>query len=92
MALYYRFKDADIDKIIAEKHGCQKNPHNYAAKKTDLLKQKLTADVCCDHASIERLQEDIHALEERAENLIKPLKAPSLKFVTLWLRMHYDFL
>ena len=71
MALDYRFKDADIDKIVAEKQRFQKNPHNYAAKKTELLKQMLAAKDCGDDASAERLQKQIDALEQRAEELHK---------------------
>ncbi|XP_060590462.1 RNA polymerase-associated protein RTF1 homolog [Ruditapes philippinarum] len=67
----FKFKDADIEKIVAEKQRFKKNPHNYALKKTDLLKQREEAVLKGDHEMTIKFQQELDSLEERAEDLDK---------------------
>ncbi|KAK3093788.1 hypothetical protein FSP39_020238 [Pinctada imbricata] len=68
-ALNYKFKDDDIEEIIQEKQKFKKNPHNYAVKKTLLLKQKEMADLEGDTASQYKIQQELEELESRATEL-----------------------
>lgn len=70
-AFSYQFKDEDIETIISEKQRFKKNPHNYAVKKTALLKQKEMAEVEGDSEKAEDLKGQLDELEERAEELDK---------------------
>ena len=68
-ALNYKFKENDIEEIVAEKQRFKKNPHNYAVKKTILMKQKEMADMEGDVAEQGKLQQELEDLEERASEL-----------------------
>lgn len=65
----YKFKDDDVDNIVAEKQRFKKNPHNYAIKKTQLLKSREMADLVGDHEKSQKLQAELDELEERADQL-----------------------
>lgn len=65
----YKFKENDIEEIVAEKQRFKKNPHNYAVKKTILLKQKEMADLEGDADKQSKLQQELEELEERAAEL-----------------------
>ncbi|KAH3850855.1 RNA polymerase-associated protein RTF1 homolog [Dreissena polymorpha] len=67
----YKYNEDDIDKIVAEKKRFKKNPHNYALKKTDLLKLRDQAELNGDLEQQIQYQQDLDALEERAEDLDK---------------------
>ncbi|XP_061172427.1 RNA polymerase-associated protein RTF1 homolog [Saccostrea echinata] len=68
-ALNYKFKENDIEEIVAEKQKFKKNPHNYAIKKTLLLKQKEAADLEGDTAAQYKISQELEELEERANEL-----------------------
>ncbi|XP_048734690.1 RNA polymerase-associated protein RTF1 homolog [Ostrea edulis] len=68
-AMNYKFKENDIEEIVAEKQKFKKNPHNYAIKKTFLLKQKEMADLEGDTASQYKISQELEELEERANEL-----------------------
>lgn len=68
-ALSYKFKDEEIDEIVKEKQRFKKNPHNYAARKTQLIKTKDMAELKGDRDEVQRLQEELDQLEERATEL-----------------------
>lgn len=68
-ALNYKFKENDIEEIVAEKQKFKKNPHNYAIKKTSLLKQKEMADLEGDTAAQYKISQELEELEERANEL-----------------------
>lgn len=68
-ALNYKFKENDIEEIVAEKQKFKKNPHNYAIKKTFLLKQKEVADLEGDTAAQYKISQELEELEERANEL-----------------------
>lgn len=68
-AVNYHFKEDDVDKILEEKQKFQKNPHNYAVRKTNLLKQKEVAEAQGDTARVTELQQELDDLEERAQEL-----------------------
>lgn len=68
-AMNYKFKENDVDEIVAEKQRFKKNPHNYAVKKTILLKQKEMADMEGDVEKQEKIQQELEELEERANEL-----------------------
>lgn len=67
----YKFKDSDVDKIVAEKSRFKKNPHNYALKKTELLKKREEAEINGHLEETVKFQEELDKLEERAEDLDK---------------------
>ncbi|XP_046351211.1 RNA polymerase-associated protein RTF1 homolog isoform X2 [Haliotis rufescens] len=68
-ALNYKLKENDIEEIVAEKQRFRKNPHNYAVKKTHLLKQKETAELENDQDRLYKVQHELEELEERAVEL-----------------------
>ncbi|XP_052106879.1 RNA polymerase-associated protein RTF1 homolog isoform X2 [Mytilus californianus] len=68
-AANYKFKENDIEEIVAEKQRFKKNPHNYAVKKTILLKQKEMADMEGNVDQQGKLQQELEDLEERATEL-----------------------
>ncbi|XP_069117470.1 RNA polymerase-associated protein RTF1 homolog [Argopecten irradians] len=68
-ALQYKFKENDIEEIVADKLKFKKNPHNYAVKKTLLLKQKEMADIEGDQAGQSKIKQELEQLEERATEL-----------------------
>ena len=65
----YRFTEHDIEAILREKEKFNKNPKNYAVKKTTLMKLKEHADQAGDDVESERIQAEIDQLEERAKEL-----------------------
>ncbi|XP_041352904.1 RNA polymerase-associated protein RTF1 homolog [Gigantopelta aegis] len=65
-AANYSFKDNDIERIVKEIKRFKKNPHNYAMKKTELLKQKETAEIQNEREKAIELQQELDELEERA--------------------------
>ncbi|RUS79876.1 hypothetical protein EGW08_012354 [Elysia chlorotica] len=65
----YKIKDKDIEEIVAEKQKFRKNPHNYAVKKTALIKAKEQADLDNDQARSLKLAQELEDLEERAVEL-----------------------
>lgn len=67
----YKFRDDDVDNIVAEKQRFKKNPHNYAIKKTQLLKSREMAELEGDHEKSQQLQSELDELEERADQLDK---------------------
>ncbi|KAK2156474.1 hypothetical protein LSH36_212g00023 [Paralvinella palmiformis] len=68
-AVNYHFKEDDVDKILEEKQKFQKNPHNYAVRKTNLIKQKEVAEAEGNTTRIAELQQELEDLEERAQEL-----------------------
>ncbi|OWF38612.1 RNA polymerase-associated protein RTF1 homolog [Mizuhopecten yessoensis] len=68
-ALQYKFKENDIEEIVADKLKFKKNPHNYAVKKTLLLKQKEVADIEGDQVGQSKIKQELEQLEERATEL-----------------------
>ncbi|GFS02572.1 RNA polymerase-associated protein RTF1-like protein [Elysia marginata] len=65
----YKIKDKDIEEIVAEKQKFRKNPHNYAVRKTALIKAKEQADLDNDRAKSLKLAQELEDLEERAVEL-----------------------
>ena len=68
-ALSHKFKDSEIDVIIEERQRFRKNPHNYAVRKTQLMKQKDMAEVEGNEERVAELQITLDELEERATEL-----------------------
>lgn len=68
-AINYKFKDGDIEEIVAEKQKFRKNPHNYAMRKTLLLKQRDQAEVEGHKEKARELNRQLEELEERAVEL-----------------------
>lgn len=70
-ALNYQYKESDVETIVSEKQRFKKNPHNYAVRKTLLMKQKEMAEQTGDQATAQRLTSELDQLEERARELDK---------------------
>lgn len=70
-ALNYQYKESDVETIVSEKQRFQRNPHNYAVRKTQLMKQKEMAEQKGDHEEAQRLGGELEQLEERARELDK---------------------
>ncbi|XP_014253424.1 RNA polymerase-associated protein RTF1 homolog [Cimex lectularius] len=70
-AMIYEFKEEDIEKIIKEKERYKTNPHNYAMKKTELMKQRDMAQQRGDEDEARRISQQLLQLEERANELDK---------------------
>ena len=68
-ALSFKFNDDDVDMIVAEKQRFKKNPHNYAARKTQLLKKREMAEMEGKQEDVQQMQEELDQLEERAVEL-----------------------
>lgn len=68
-AMSYEFKEEDIEKIVKEKERFKSTPYNYAMKKTQLMKERDTAQSNGDTAKASELQEELNQLEERAIKL-----------------------
>lgn len=68
-ALAYEFKEEDVEKIVKEKERFKKTPYNYAMKKTQLMKERDTAQAMGDTVKANELQEELNQLEERAAKL-----------------------
>ncbi|XP_050042077.1 RNA polymerase-associated protein RTF1 homolog [Dermacentor andersoni] len=70
-ALNYQYKESDVETIVSEKQRFQRNPHNYAVRKTQLMKQKEMAEQKGDQEETQRLAGELEQLEERARELDK---------------------
>lgn len=70
-ALFYEFKDEDVQKIIEEKNRFRQHPTNYAMKKTCLMKERDAAVLRGDDEIARDLTVQIEELEERASELDK---------------------
>ncbi|XP_013782463.1 RNA polymerase-associated protein RTF1 homolog [Limulus polyphemus] len=70
-ALNYEYREDDIESIVKEKQRFKKNPHNYAMKKTHLLKLKEMAEQNGDEEEAQKLIGELEQLEERAIELDK---------------------
>lgn len=70
-ALNYQYKESDVETIVSEKQRFQRNPRNYAVKKTQLMKQKEMAMLKGDQEEAQRLAGELEQLEERARELDK---------------------
>uniref|UniRef100_A0A131Z4J6 RNA polymerase-associated protein RTF1 n=1 Tax=Rhipicephalus appendiculatus TaxID=34631 RepID=A0A131Z4J6_RHIAP len=70
-ALNYQYKESDVETIVSEKQRFQRNPHNYAVRKTQLMKQKEMAEQKGDNEEAQRLSGELEQLEERARELDK---------------------
>ncbi|XP_013391720.1 RNA polymerase-associated protein RTF1 homolog isoform X2 [Lingula anatina] len=68
-ALNYNLKEDDIEEIVQEKQRFRKNPHNYAMKKTQLIKMKDTAELDGDQETMRQVKQQLEELEERATEL-----------------------
>ncbi|WAR18795.1 RTF1-like protein [Mya arenaria] len=79
----YKYNDDDIEKIVAEKKKFKKNPHNYAVKKTDLLKFREQAELTGNIEQQMQYQQELDELEERAEDLdkIRSSKISSISYI-----------
>ncbi|UYV83172.1 RTF1 [Cordylochernes scorpioides] len=70
-ALNYQFKDDDVDSIVKEKERFKKNPHNYAMRKSQLFKKKEMALQNGDDEEVEKINNQLDTLEERAKEIDK---------------------
>ncbi|RZB41575.1 RNA polymerase-associated protein Rtf1 [Asbolus verrucosus] len=70
-ALNYEFNEQDIERIIREKERFKPNPHNYAMRKTQLMKERDSAMARGDEELARDLGRKISDLEERASELDK---------------------
>lgn len=70
-AMNYQYKDDDIETIIKEKEKFKRTPHNYAVRKTQLLKQKELAEQNGNLSEAHQLATELDQLEERAKKLDK---------------------
>lgn len=70
-AANYQFSEAEIEYMVKEKARFNKNPSNYAMRKTQLLKEKELAEQMNDYVAVERIQKELNELEERAKELDK---------------------
>lgn len=68
-ALTYRYSSADVDKILASKEKFSKHPHNYAMTKAKLQKEREQHLDAGNHEQVEKLDQKLAELEERAEEL-----------------------
>ncbi|KAK7505509.1 hypothetical protein BaRGS_00003254 [Batillaria attramentaria] len=68
-AYTYKFNENDIELIVAEKQKFKKNPHNYAMKKTQLLKRKEEAELAGESDKLSQVNQELEELEERATEL-----------------------
>ncbi|XP_065206653.1 RNA polymerase-associated protein RTF1 homolog [Planococcus citri] len=68
-AMSYEFKEEDIEKIVKEKERFKSTPYNYAMKKTQLMKDRDSAQANGDTTKASELQEELNQLEERAVKL-----------------------
>lgn len=80
-AINYEYKEDDVETIVKEKGRFKKNPHNYAVKKTQLLKQKDMAVLLGNDEEVQRLNSELEQLEERAKELDK-LRTSSISAIS----------
>ncbi|GFV35099.1 RNA polymerase-associated protein RTF1 homolog [Trichonephila clavipes] len=71
IALNYQYKEDDIENIVKEKERFKKNPHNYAMRKTQLMKNKEMAELEGDLEGVQKFQAELERIEERAKELDK---------------------
>lgn len=71
VALNYQYKEDDVENIVKEKGRFKKNPHNYAMKKTQLMKNKEMAEINGNQEEIVKCTAELERLEERAKELDK---------------------
>lgn len=71
VAVNYQYKEADVENIVKEKERFKKNPHNYAMKKTELLKKKEVAEQNNRVEEVLRWTQELQRIELRAEELDK---------------------
>ncbi|GIX92916.1 RNA polymerase-associated protein RTF1 homolog [Caerostris darwini] len=69
VALNYQYKEDDIENIVKEKERFKKNPHNYAMRKTQLMKNKEMCDLEGDLEGSRSYQAELDRIEERAKEL-----------------------
>uniref|UniRef100_A0A2S2NGJ5 RNA polymerase-associated protein Rtf1 n=1 Tax=Schizaphis graminum TaxID=13262 RepID=A0A2S2NGJ5_SCHGA len=70
-ALAYQFKEEDVEQIVREKERFKTNPHNYAMKKTSLMKDRDDAQALGKVEEVLRIEQQLSDLEERANHLDK---------------------
>ncbi|XP_025423605.1 RNA polymerase-associated protein Rtf1 [Sipha flava] len=70
-ALAYQFKEEDVEKIVREKERFKTNPHNYAMKKTSLMKDRDDAQALGKVDEVLKIEQQLSELEERANHLDK---------------------
>ncbi|XP_067129941.1 RNA polymerase-associated protein RTF1 homolog [Centruroides vittatus] len=80
-AINYEYKEDDVETIVKEKGRFKKNPHNYAVKKTQLMKQKDMAMLLGNDDEVQRLNSELEQLEERAKELDK-LRTSSISAIS----------
>ena len=68
-ALSYEFREEDVEKIVKEKERFKTAPFNYAMKKTQLMKERDSAQASGDTDRATDLQNQLNQLEERAIEL-----------------------
>ena len=68
-ALTYRFSSHDVDKILQSKEKFSKHPHNYAMTKAKLQKEREQQVDAGNQEEVEKLDQKLADLEERAEDL-----------------------
>ena len=69
--LYYKYSNDDIDKIVEEKSRFNRNPTNFAVYKTSLLKLRDMASQQGDDNAVEKYNQKISELDEKASTLDK---------------------
>ncbi|XP_001943293.1 RNA polymerase-associated protein Rtf1 [Acyrthosiphon pisum] len=70
-ALAYQFKEEDVEQIVREKERFKTNPHNYAMKKTSLMKDRDDAQALGKVEEVLKIEQQLSDLEERANHLDK---------------------
>lgn len=70
-AINYQYKESDVENIVKEKERFKKNPHNYAMKKTEILKKIEMAEQHNRTEEVVELNQELQRIEVRAEELDK---------------------
>ncbi|XP_076272713.1 RNA polymerase-associated protein Rtf1 [Rhynchophorus ferrugineus] len=70
-AISYEFNEQDVVRILKEKERFKPNPHNYAMKKTELMKERDAAMARGDDDTAREMSKKLAAIEERASELDK---------------------
>ncbi|XP_049819559.1 RNA polymerase-associated protein Rtf1 isoform X2 [Aethina tumida] len=70
-AITYEFNEQDVERILREKERFKSNPHNYAMKKTQLMKERDAALCRGDEETAREYAQKLSELEERASELDK---------------------
>ncbi|XP_054714619.1 RNA polymerase-associated protein RTF1 homolog [Uloborus diversus] len=71
VALNYQYKEDDVETIVKEKERFKKNPHNYAMRKTMIMKNKEMAEINGNLEEVLKWKTELDRLEERAKELDK---------------------